>query len=142
MTVSAGMDLTAAILNALVNGTIKINRALASSNQTAGGQTDIAGTSMNIVTTVPNTLWVAFASFDVAQTTIGDTFVGRLSVGGVVQNEQAISNTLRACIGQHWDGVIASAGTTVFKLRSEVTAGADTSTQATHTKLTVIQFAL
>ncbi|HEV7980487.1 hypothetical protein, partial [Amycolatopsis sp.] len=98
--------------------------------------------SMNIVTTIPNTAWFAIGSFDVAQTTIGDTFVGRLKVGGAAEADQAICNVLRACVSQHWSGVIASPGTTVFKLTSNVTGGTDTSTQAGHTKLTVIQFAL
>jgi hypothetical protein len=141
MVVAAGDDLTAAILNALTNGSIVFGSTAGSSNQSMGAAADIAGTSQNVVTTVANTKWIAFGIFDVSQSGTWATFVGELLVGGVSQSGLANMKVERGMALQVWTGTIATATTTVFKLRGAQTGGATMSTNGTHTKLIVVQFA-
>lgn len=139
---TAGSLLVASIGAQLPGNALQMVGAAANSHQgMTGSAVDIAGTSLAISTTYPNTKVVIWGVFDVDQTGTTSVFVGTCQVDGVTQSGEAHNESLRNTCTQMWIATLAAAGAHTIKLQGLKSGGSDTvSTNATHTKWHALVF--
>lgn len=93
-------------------------------------ETDIPGCSVTIVTEFDGALYEVDAAFEALVTTISTTtiMIGKLNIDGVTDANQEATYGMdvadRDIVTQHWDGVLATAGSHTFKLRGNLSAAA------------------
>ncbi|MFC8862646.1 hypothetical protein [[Kitasatospora] papulosa] len=94
---------------------------LVRNNTTAVG--DISGTTITVVTTVPNAVYTAVGTFDVQIGATGaGNIIGYLNVDGTADSGVAarrMDAVTRDTIAQTWRGVLATAGSHTFKLQGQ-----------------------